>query len=295
MKGDAMRISGTLLTILTVATMTIGAIAMVALVVWTDNRALQWQIADLREQRRAAIEDSRESERQRQSAEQSLALERERGARAEAELSALKAEHSAVGQETAEKQRAVRAQVYAGRQALGSAWLLPAGGATHRAGGNAEPVVLLDESVLRTLRTALAREVVTPPAPREVVVNHRYPTASPWSGWWPVWYVLDSSSTNVVHTNNVPQLPSKPKPPGDGGNTRDGIYRPTEKPFLPSPSPWPIVTPPRSQPFTHAGFAQNSARQQVTTTSRPATRPVLPRPTAPRSLPQPQPQRKFGP
>lgn len=283
-----MRISGPLLSILTVATMTIGAIAMVALVMWTDNRALQWQIADLREQRRAALEDSRESERQRQSAEQSLALERERGARIADELSALKAQQSAVSPETSEPQRAVRAQVYAGRQTLGYAWVLPAGGSTHRAGRNVEPVVLLDESVLRTFRTALAREVVTPPAPREVVVNHNYPTATPWSGWWPVWYVLDSSSTNVNHPNTVPQLPSKPKPPGDGGSTRDGIYRPTEKPFLPSPSPWPIVTPPRNQPFTRAALSQNSVSRQVTTTSRPATRPVMPKPSMPTTMPLPR-------
>jgi len=266
-----------------VAVVMLATAGFLALAAWADNRALQRQLGDVREERRAALGDLRESDQQRQTAEQALILEREKNARVQSELSALRAQPTAVAPPV-EERRAVRARVYAGRQALGDAWVLQGGTASNQAGAKAESAVLLDESVLRGFMAALARAEPAPAAPTEMTVNYNYPTVTPYSGWWSAWYVLPSTcSTNGAPSGGVPQDPPSTTPPPNGDPNRPGLLRPTEKPFLPNPSPWPIVTPPRTRqpvarPVVNPTIAQPAPSQSL------ARSPMV-QPSAPASVP----------
>jgi hypothetical protein len=264
-----------------VAVVMVATAGFLAVVVWADNRALHRQIGDVQEERRVALGDLRESDQQRQKAEQSLILEREKTTRFQSELSALRAQPPAVVPPV-EERRAVRARVYAGRQVLGDAWVIQGGTATNQTGAKAEPAVLLDESVLRGFMAVLARVQPAPAVPTEMTVNYNYPTHTPYSGWWPSWYVLPSTcSTNGPPAGGVPQDPPSTKPPPDGAPS--GLLRPTQKPFLPNPSTWPIVTPPRTRqpvvsplvnpPMSRPAPSQALARSPMVQPTAPVNRP----------------------
>ena len=258
------------------------AACFLALAAWTDNRALQREVAELQEQRRAALEGSRESDRHRQTAEAALALERDKAAQIQAELDGLRAQPAAtVPAAPSEERRAVRARVYAGRQALGDAWVLQGGTATNEAGLKAEPAVLLDESILRVLRAAIARSEPAQAAPREVTVNYNYPAQTPYAGWYPTWFVLPpGGQTNGPPSDGVPQEPPSAQPPRDDAPSPSGIWRPTQKPFLPNPSAWPIATPPQAT----RSVGRSSVNQPVA--RPPATQPISrPQPMQPVARP----------
>ena len=280
-----MKSSGLWLAMSGVAVVMAAAACFLALAAWTDNRALQREVAELQEQRRAALEGSHESDRQRQTAEAALALERDKAAQIEAELDAMRSQPAAtVPAAPSEERRAVRARVYAGRQALGDAWVLQGGTATNEAGLKAEPAVLLDESILRVLRAAVARAEPVQVAPREVTVNYNYPAQTPYAGWHTTWFLPSAGQTNGPPSDGVPQEPPSTAP-GDDAPSPSGIWRPTQKPFLPNPSTWPIATPPQAtRPVGRSSVNQPVARPAAT---QPITRPQPMQPVARQPASQP--------
>jgi hypothetical protein len=292
-ESDAMKSLGLWLAMSGVAVVMAATACFLALAAWTDNRALQREIADLQQERRAAIEGSLESERHRRTAEEALTLEREQSVLMQAELAELRAQPSVTAPAAPlEERRAIRARVYAGRQALGDAWILQGGTATDEAGLRAAPAVLLDESILRVFRAAVARAEPVQAAPREVTVNYNYPAQTPHAGWYPTWYVLPIAPTNGPPSDGAPQEPPSTTPPRDDSLSSSGIWRPTQQPFLPNPSPWPIATPPRAT----RSVAQPSVNQPSVSrpsVTQPIFRPPATQPVArpPAIQPRPQPPR----
>ena len=293
-ESDAMKSIGLWLAMSGVAVVMAATAFFLALVAWTDNRALQREIAGLQQERRAAIEGSLESKRHRQTAEEALTLEREQSIRMQAELAELRAQPSVTAPAAPlEERRAIRARVYAGRQALGDAWILQGGTATDESGLRAAPAVLLDESILRVFRAAVARAEPVQAAPREVTVNHNYPAQTPYAGWYPTWYVFPSPGhTNGPPSDAAPQEPPSSSPPPNDNTSSPGIWRPTQQPFLPNPSSWPIATPPRAtRPAVRPSVNQPAVTRPSVT--QPAFRPPATQPVArpPATQPRPQPPR----
>jgi hypothetical protein len=249
---------------------------------FVDNLALRRQLDEMGQQRLAAIELSRAAEDRESELQVRFSTLRDEVAALEKQLSAVQAKYA--DESTAETEtggRARRARVFAGRQPLGEGWLLPDRLGTNAAASDSA-VVLLDEAFMRQLvgaLTARANAQAEAAKPQSVTVNHHY-SGYGGTGWWPVYWWGSFPATN--------------EPPSmDGGSTEppsrvlpdsrtlvgSGIWRPTEKPFLPNPSTWPVVTPQRAA-APQAGVM--SGRVNGGAAVQPRTGPVTPR-----SLPSP--------
>jgi hypothetical protein len=224
--------------------------------VWVDSQALRRQLDDVRAQRWAAIEASRVADEQRTANERLLMSERESRSMVQTELAQARAELAELGRAREADRQARRVPVFVGRQSLGEAWMVPSVAGTNRAGAGGGAVVVLDELTVRQLTAGARREAArTEASMAAVTVNHNYGSYPAWGYGWPgYWWVAGNSGTNAAPPAGGGQSPPAQRVLPDtrtGGSS--GIWRPTEKPFLPSPSPWPIVTPPRATGMSPGG------------------------------------------
>jgi hypothetical protein len=241
-------------------------VAVLAGMVWFDNRQLERRVDDLRDQHQAALSSLDNSRRAEQVAQAALDAQVASLKALESEMAALRSQVEEAAQVSETERKALRAQVYAGRRLLGDGWVLVGGSGTNSAANGA--VVSVDERVLQNLVDAAAKEMAARDTPREVTVNHNYANSPYWSTWWPVGWVgrpSHPSSTNRPPAGGIGPPPSTPLPPLDKDSGGVGIWRPTRKPFLPNPSPWPGTTPPRASPV----------RSPRVNPALPATQPVL--------------------
>ncbi len=143
--------------------------------------------------------------------------------------------------------RAVRAQVYAGQQQLGEGWVISGGADT-----NAGAVVALDGGVVQALVTRVAKQLESrQQAPREVTVNNHYGSGGYLDSWYPAGWVgwpFPPGSTNQPPSGGAPSLPPVNLPAANARSGNVGVWRPTQQPFMPNPSPWPGTTPMRASP-----------------------------------------------
>jgi len=260
--------------------------SLLAVVVWMDNRTIREEIVELRAQREAAVADAREADFRLREAEQALEAQRGEARALEVGVKRLR-EAGEAGANGSGERKAVRARVFVGNQAVGEAWVLQGGG-TNRLGVLAEPVVVLNQSVMPTLSALTARNAEASAPVREVTVNHNYADSTPWTTWWPAtWVVSTPEGTNCPPSGGGGGVnpPSSPVRPPLVENR--GIWRPTEKPFLPQPSPWPIVTPPRGRQVVSPFNGQSGAGGAVIRRSVPVQRAVGPAAPVVRSAPAP--------
>jgi hypothetical protein len=222
-------------------------VAVLAGMVWLDNRQLEQRVDDLRAQHDATLRDLEGARQAEQSAQSALAAQGTTLATLQTEVTALRSQLEHASESTPSQRKAVRAQVYAGRQLLGDGWVFVGGAETNEAAA-----VSLDERVLRTLVERAAKEVAATETPREITVNHNYANSPYWGSYWPVAWGGWSDyppSTNRPPAGGISPPPSTLPPPSGGGSGAGGIWRPTQRPFLPNPSPWPGVTPPSRNPI----------------------------------------------
>jgi hypothetical protein len=155
----------------------------------------------------------------------------------------------AVVDELSGQRRAVRAQVYAGQQALGEGWVISGGANT-----NSGAVVALDGSVVQTLAMRVAKQLESRSAVQgDVTVNNHFGSGGYTDSWYPVgwagWpYRPGGSGTNRPPAGGAPTSPPVNLPVSNARSGNVGVWRPTQQPFLANPSPWPGTTPMRSSP-----------------------------------------------
>lgn len=240
--------------------------AVLACGIWFDNQELKRRCDALQSQHQAVLSKLDLAQRAEQTAQSALAAQTAAIKTLETEMAALRSQVDQSASASIPERRAVRAQVYAGRQVLGEGWVLVGGVGTNGAPSGA--VVSLDERLLKTLVEAAAKEIVAADRPREITVNHNYAENSPyWQTYWPVAWTGSPSrppSTNRPPSGGITPPPTT-LPPPNGNSGSIGIWRPKQTPFLPNPSPWPGVTPARSSP----------AMSPRVNPALPATQPVL--------------------
>jgi len=223
-------------------------VAVLAGMVWFNNRQLELRVDDLRDQHRAALSDLDNARRAEQAAQSALNTQAATLRALETEMTALRSQVEGAVQVAEPERKALRAQVYAGRRLLGDGWVLVGGLGTNGTANGA--VVSLGERVLQMLVGAAAKEIAARETPREVTVNHNYANSPYWSTWWPVSW--GGRPSNPSPTNRPPSggitPPPTTLPPPNRNSGHVGIWRPTRKPFLPNPSPWPGTTPMRASP-----------------------------------------------
>jgi hypothetical protein len=245
----------------------LGAMFMIALVlggsVLLQNSGLRSELKQMREEAEVQKVARMDLVQEREAMREELVDVRGRVRDLERDLEQarvrLAAESGAAGQ-----RRAVRAQVYAGRQQLGESWVIAGGADT-----NAGVVVTLDERVVRTLVTQVVKQMEAGQGvPREVTVNNNYMTGGYVDSWYPAGWVgwpFPPGGTNQPPSGGAPALPPVNLPASNARSGNVGVWRPTQQPFMPNPSPWPGTTPMRASP-------QASARVNP---ALPAQQPVL--------------------
>lgn len=240
------------LTMLATASTTLVVVAVALTVVTVlENRELRSELRQAREEMRQAAQATRRLEDQRSSDLEALSAQRR-------QLQQLETEGATAGtaEETKEdpevtSPRAFRVRTYAGGKYVGDSWMVPQPVPVSGTSSNIwQPTIVLDDAVRAALTPAPSAATAPAAAPerdttRTVNVNYNYP--NPYYVTWPyVW--VSGGHQHPPPQRPLPASPPRPTPqqPSPFLNTR--YFLPTQKPFLPSPSTYPGMTPPQATP-----------------------------------------------